>query len=96
MSGVKEVVSNVSNILNQRLVQLSLVSGVLFYIVANPALFDFVRKTVQKAFAVININIKFDGVKLLLFHSSVFALLFWMVSHFLLDPVLGMLKKVVK
>lgn len=89
------VTEKVTNVLNEKMVQLALVAGVLFYIVANPALFDFVRGLVEKVLAVANIKVTFDGTKLLIFHSLVFASLFFVSEKFLLKPVIDMVKKVV-
>ena len=89
------VTQKVTKVLNEKMVQLALVAGVLFYIVANPALFDFVRGIVEKLLAVVNIKVTFDGTKLLVFHSLVFAVLFYVSEKFLLRPVIDMIKKVV-
>ena len=89
------VTQKVTKVLNEKMVQLALVAGVLFYIVANPALFDFVRGIVEKLLAVVNIKVTFDGTKLLVLHSLVFAVLFYVSEKFLLRPVIDMIKKVV-
>ena len=94
MSSVQKVVDSVSSLLNQKLVQLSLVTGVLFYIVANPALFDFVQGLIERLLGVFKIKVTFDGTKLLIFHSVVFALLFFVISHFLLDGIVDAISKV--
>jgi len=89
------VTQKVTKVFNEKMVQLALVAGVLFYIVANPALFDFVRGLVEKLLAVVNIKVTFDGTKLLVLHSLVFAVLFYVSEKFLLRPVVDMIKKVV-
>ena len=51
----QEVVQNVGSFFSEKLVQISLVSGVLFYIVANSATFSFVEKLLKQVLGVVGI-----------------------------------------
>ena len=65
----------VLNFFTEKIVQVSLVSGILFYIVANPVVFTIVEKLLRKVFGLVGINVTLKGDKLVMFHSLVFAIL---------------------
>ena len=88
-----KVLDRAASLLNEKLVQISLVGAILFYIVASPALFDFVRKLLNKVLGVVNTNMKLEGMKLVLFHSVVFGLLLYGSVKYLMGPVVNMFKK---
>ena len=90
---MSKVLDQAAALLNEKLVQISLVGAVLFYIVASPALFDFVRKLLNKVLSIINIKVKLEGMKLVLFHSIVFGLLLYLSVKYLMGPVVSMFKK---
>ena len=45
---VQKVVESVSGLFNEKLVQISLVGGVLFYVIASTTTFKFVEELFQK------------------------------------------------
>ena len=72
---VQKVVESVSGLFNEKLVQIALVGGILFFVVANPAVFKFVEEVLQKIGSVVGLSFKLQGTNLLIFHSLVFAVL---------------------
>ena len=74
---MSKVLDQAAALLNEKLVQISLVGAILFYIVASPALFDFVKGLVKKVLGVVGINMELEGMKLVLFHSVVFGFLLY-------------------
>ena len=90
---MSKVLDQAAALLNEKLVQISLVGAILFYIVASPPLFDFVKKVVGKVLSVIGVKMNLEGMKLVLFHSVVFGLLLYMSVKYLMGPVVKMFKK---
>ena len=72
---MSKVLDQAVSLLNEKLVQVSLVGAVLFYIVASPTVFDFVRKMLNKILGVVGVKMELEGMQLELFHSVVFGLL---------------------
>ena len=70
-----QLVEGFSNLLNEKIVQISVVSGILFYILAEPSVFAFVEDLLKKVGAMISVPINLQGHNLLIFHSVVFSVL---------------------
>jgi len=87
MSGV---VSKLRELFNEKLVQVSLVSAVLFYIVANPMLFDFVDNSLKSLFKAVGASFNIGDQGLLIVHSLVYAVLLGLTVKFLMEPLLAM------
>lgn len=90
---MSKVLDQAANLLNEKLVQISLVGAILFYIVASPALFDFVRKLLNKVLGVVGVQMELEGMKLVLFHSVVFGILLYLSIKYLMGSVVSMFKK---
>ena len=90
---MSKVLSQAADLLNEKLVQVSLVGAILFYIVASPALFDFVKKVLNKLLGVVGINLKLQGMQLVLFHSFVFGGLLYVCTKYLMGPIFSLFKK---
>ncbi|MBE17962.1 MAG: hypothetical protein CMH79_04285 [Nitrospinae bacterium] len=90
---MSKVFDSVSNLLNEKLVQVALVGAILYYILASPTVFDLVKGMLDKVFGLVGITLELDGMKLVLFHSVVFGLLLYLSAKYLLGPVVGLLKK---
>jgi hypothetical protein len=90
---MSKVLEQAASLLNEKLVQISLVGAILFYIVASPALFDLVKKLLTKVLGVVGVNMQLDGMKLVLFHSLVFGCLLYVSVKYLMDPVVKLFKK---
>lgn len=69
----------VENEFSNRLVQVSFYSGIIFYLVAYPVVFTQFDKFFP---------FKKPGSKLL-FHSVVFALLMYLLTYYLFDPLVN-------
>ena len=82
-----QLVEGFSNMLNEKIVQISLVGGILFYILATPEIFAFVEDLLKKLGNMVNITIQFKGNNLLIFHSVVFALLMGLSVKYILEPM---------
>lgn len=70
----------VRNQFHDRLVQVSVFSGLVFYILSNPAVFAFVEK---------NFPFKIQKDMQLVFHTVLFMLFMYLGTKFFFDPVLG-------
>ena len=70
----------VKNQFHDRLVQVSVFSGLVFYILSNPAVFAFVEK---------NFPFKVQKDMQLVFHTVLFMLFMYFGTKFFFDPVLG-------
>ena len=84
----QQVVQNVQTFFSEKLVQISLVSGVLFYVVANPAIFNMVEKVLKQVLGVVGFNVNLKGEKLLMFHSLVFAVLMGVTVKYVFQPLM--------
>ena len=90
---MSKVLDQAAALLNEKLVQVSLVGSILFYIVASPALFDFVKKVLNKLLGVVGINLKLQGMQMVLFHSIVFGGLLYVSTKYLMGPIFSLFKK---
>ena len=61
--------------------------GVLFYILAEPAVFAFVEDLLKKFGTMINVPIVLKGQNLLIFHSIVFAILMGISIKYVFEPI---------
>ena len=84
---MSQVIEGFSNILNEKIVQLSVVGGILFYILAEPSVFAFVEDMLKKLGAMINVPIQLKGHNLLIFHSVVFAILMGLSVKYVFEPI---------
>lgn len=82
-----KVTGTVTNLFNEKLVQIALVGGVLFYVVANPSVFKFVDENLKNL-----VKLNLNGNNLLIFHSLVFAVLLVISVKYIFDPVMKRLK----
>jgi hypothetical protein len=79
---VKESEDWVSGKWQNRMVQLSVYAGVMFYVVANPAVFKFMESLLPK---------RLTRMNQLIVHSVLFAILMYVGTTMLLDPVMSQL-----
>tara|TARA_Y100000817_G_C16622880_1_gene440371 strand:+ start:220 stop:543 length:324 start_codon:yes stop_codon:yes gene_type:complete len=84
---MKKILGSIDDLMDQKIVQVSLISGILFYILAEPSVFAFVDDLLKKIGKVFNININLQGNQLLLFHSFIFALLMGLSIKFIFEPL---------
>ena len=82
-----QLVEGFSNMLNEKIVQISLVGGILFYILATPEIFAFMEDLLNKIGIMINYDIKLQGHNLLIFHSVVFSILMGLSVKYILEPI---------
>lgn len=90
---MSKVIEGVSSALNEKLVQISVTGAILFYIVASPMLFDFVKRLVKKLLGLFGVDFELEGMSLVLFHSVVFGVLLYFSSKYILKHVVDLLKK---
>ena len=88
MPNHQKVVQNVQSFFSEKLVQISLVSGVLFYVVANPAIINMLEKVLKQVLGVVGFNVNLKGEKLLMFHSLVFAVLMGLTVKYIFQPLM--------
>jgi hypothetical protein len=79
---VKESEDWVSGKWQNRMVQLSVYAGVMFYVVANPAVFKFMESLLPK---------RLTRMNQLIVHSVLFAILMYVGTTMFLDPVMSQL-----
>jgi len=79
---VKDSKDWVSGTWQNRMVQLSVYAGVVFYIVANPAVFRFMESLLPK---------RITHMNQLIVHSLLFAVLMYVGTTMFLDPVMSQL-----
>ena len=84
---MSQIVEGFTNILNEKVVQISLVGGILFYILAEPSVFAFVEDLLKQLGSLINVPINLQGHNLLIFHSVVFAILMGISVKYVFEPV---------
>tara|TARA_B100000214_G_C23842182_1_gene569356 strand:+ start:256 stop:537 length:282 start_codon:yes stop_codon:yes gene_type:complete len=84
---MSQVVEKFSGLLNEKIVQISLVGGILFYILATPEIFAFMEDLLKKVGVMVNVNINLTGHNLLIFHSVVFALLMGISVKYVFEPM---------
>lgn len=89
-SGVLRAGGYLKSHVQTRMVQISIYSAILFYIVANPLLFSYVNKGVNVICSAFNCSVKRDGQVMVIIHALVFGLLLYVLSLFVFDPVLKM------
>tara|TARA_Y100001936_G_C16092807_1_gene688173 strand:+ start:3350 stop:3631 length:282 start_codon:yes stop_codon:yes gene_type:complete len=82
-----QLVEGFSNMLNEKIVQISLVGGILFYILATPEIFAFMEDLLKKVGIVVNYDIELKGHNLLIFHSVLFAVFMGLSVKYILEPV---------
>ena len=82
-----QLVEGFSNMLNEKIVQISLVGGILFYILATPEIFAFMEDLLNKIGIMINYDIKLQGHNLLIFHSVIFSVFMGLSVKYLLEPI---------
>jgi len=82
-----QLVEGFSNMLNEKIVQISLVGGILFYILATPEIFAFMEDLLKKVGIVVNSDIELKGHNLLIFHSVLFAVFMGLSVKYILEPV---------
>ena len=68
---------------HERMVQVSVYAGLVFYLLSNPMVFDFVDKTFKST---IGVTLGKNGLQIL--HSAVFVVFMYFGSRFVLDPLL--------
>mgnify|MGYP006085512791 CR=1 FL=1 len=69
---------------SNRLVQISIFSGIVYYITAYPVVFEKARKYFP-------IKFKRDNHQLL-FHTFVFSVLMYILTYFLFDPLVNVVE----
>lgn len=84
---MSNVVEGFNNLLNEKIVQISIVGGILFYILAEPSVFAFVEDLLKKVGSAFNMNINLQGHNLLIFHSVVFAILMGLSVKYVFEPI---------
>ena len=87
-----QITSQVKDLLNEKLVQIALVGGVLFYIVASPALFAFVDDALKKVASAVGVDLNLTGQSALVLHSLVFSVLLVVSVRFILEPLMARMK----
>ena len=82
-----DFLSNIPFVFTEKIVQISIISGILFFIVANPVIFKFVERVITEVFSCVGFNIVLKDEKLLIFHSLVFAVLMGLSTKYLFSRI---------
>ena len=83
-----KISSQVKSLLGEKMIQISLVGAVLFYILASPMVFSFVDQNIQKVAGMVGVNLKLQGNAQVILHSVVFGALLYGSVTFLLEPLM--------
>ena len=75
---VVEVEHWAENMWHERMVQVSVYAGIVFWVLSNKAIFKFVES---------NIPMKFGATGVQILHAVVFAAVMYFGTRFLLDPI---------
>ena len=89
---VQKVVESDSGLFNEKLVQISLVGGVLFYVIASTTTFKFVEELFQKIGGVVGLSFKLQGTNQMIFHSLIFAVLLGLCVKYIFEPLMSVLR----
>lgn len=89
---MSKVLDSVNNLLNEKLVQISLVGTILFYIVASPTIFTMVKDLFTKLLGIFHIDFTLEGQWLTFFNAVVFGFLLYLTTKYLMDPVVKLAK----
>ena len=73
-----------ANVFHEKTVQVSFVSGVLFFLIAHKDVLKMVSDLIKKT-----INVKIEGNYLLTLHSVLFAVLVGFLTYNVFVPLLG-------
>ena len=84
---MSQVIEGFTNLLNEKIIQVSLIGGILFYILATPEIFAFMEDLLKKIGSMLNININLTGRNLLIFHSVVFAVFMGISVKYVFEPI---------
>lgn len=71
-------------LIGEKTAQVSIVSGVLFFIIGSSSAFKFVEELLKKT-----LNVSLKGTSLLLLHSVLFAVLVAVLTYHVFRPLLG-------
>ena len=80
-------VDNLKDVLNEKTMQISLIGGVLFFILSQPGTYDFVQKTVSSLGKSAGFTIPLQGNNLIILHAVVFSLLLSLSTNYMLEPL---------
>ena len=69
-------------VLDEKTIQVSIVSGIVFFLLSNQPVLKFVEDLLKKT-----LNIRLNGNALLLLHSVVFAILVGVISFYVYQPL---------
>ena len=83
-----DFLSNIPFVFTEKIVQISIISGILFYIVAHPIIFKFVERVITEVFSCVGFTIVLKDEKLLIFHSLVFAVLIGLSTKYLFSRII--------
>ena len=84
---MSRVVESVSDLFNEKIFQVSLVGGVLFYLLANKQVFNFVGDLLKKIGSQVGMSLNLEGNNLVLFHSLVFASILGLAINYIFEPL---------
>ena len=84
---MSRVVESVTDLFNEKIVQVSLVGAVLFYLLANDQVFNYVGVMLKKVGQAVGMTINLEGNNLVMFHSVVFGALLGLSIQYIFEPL---------
>ena len=84
---MSKLIEGFTNLLTEKIIQVSLIGGILFFILATPSIFEFMHDLLKKVGSMVNLNINLTGQDLLIFHSVVFALFMGISVKYVFEPI---------
>ena len=89
---MSKIVKTISNALNEKLIQVSIVGTILFFILANTQTFKTVQNLLENVFKFVGVKVQLKGNQFVAFHSIVYGVLLYLSSRYLIKPVVKLLK----
>tara|TARA_B100000902_G_scaffold193153_1_gene184571 strand:+ start:651 stop:917 length:267 start_codon:yes stop_codon:yes gene_type:complete len=84
---MSNIVGELKEVLNEKSIQISLIGGILFFILSQPATYSFVEKTLKGLAEMIGYSLSLQGNNLIIIHSIVFAILLTLSTNYILEPL---------
>lgn len=84
---MNKLVTNLKEVLDEKTIQISLIGGILFFILSQPATYDYVSNLLKKLGTMIGYSINLQGNNLIILHSIVFAILLSLSVKYILEPL---------
>lgn len=84
---MSRLVTNLKEVLDEKTIQISLIGGILFFVLSQPATYSYVSNLLKQLGSMIGYGINLQGNNLIILHSIVFAILLSLSVKYILEPL---------